>query len=163
MGRMKMPSTSEYRDVFIKTKVDMRLSMTEDKIALLMPIFDKDKALTADITVRHSYQSMVIATPFKEDKKAFYYNQRLVHEGKRAGDLRRCQVNLDDMLAVLDWGGSVDIRQYLVWSSMSYYLDNKTPLGLIWVRLWDTSRQAKICFYNGRLISWIWWISAYRC
>ena len=158
MGRMKMPSTSEYGDIVYKDKkVDMRFINDGKTRRLLcsMPFFDKDKALTADITLYDiPYQSMVIATPFKEDKKAFYYNQKIncmkVSGQVIYGDVK---FNLDDMLAVLDWGRGVwTYDNTWFWSSMSCYLDNKNTFGFnLGYGFGDTSKASEnMLFYNGK-------------
>ena len=83
MGRMKMPESSVMGDVCYRNKrveVAFKNNGKERHLILKMKRFHKDKDFFADVTLveRPEMDSMVIATPFPNKKKAFYYNQKII-------------------------------------------------------------------------------------
>ena len=81
MGKLKMPSTSETGNVVYR---DKRLYLAFEKTAGKRHIvcqfknFYEGKTFSCDIVLEQpEMDTMVIATPWKEDKKAFYYNQKI--------------------------------------------------------------------------------------
>ncbi|HHU43958.1 MAG: DUF2804 domain-containing protein [Bacillota bacterium] len=158
MGRMKMPTTSKTGDITFKNKkVDMRFLNDNGKRRLYcdMPYFDKSKGLKADIELYEEPQdSMVIATPFKDDKKAFYYNQK-INCLKVRGELvyNKKEYDINSLMAVLDWGRGVwtyDNTWY--WSSASAELENGESFGFnLGYGFGDTSAATEnMLFYKGR-------------
>lgn len=113
-GRMKMPATSESGDVhFNNSKVEMEFFHETNgrRLTLNMPNFENGFPLIADILLKDEpVDSMVIATPFLETPKAFYYNQKII--GMRAEGIVIHQGNQLEMSSVetfglLDWGRGV--------------------------------------------------------
>ena len=114
LGRMKMPASSESGDVhFINSKVEMEFFHEDNgrRITLNMPNFDNGFPLIVDILLKNEpMDSMVIATPFKEKPKAFYYNQKII--GMRAEGVvihqgQQMEVSSDTTFGLLDWGRGV--------------------------------------------------------
>ncbi|NCA68122.1 MAG: DUF2804 domain-containing protein, partial [Clostridia bacterium] len=112
MGRMKLPSSSVSGNVSYKSKkiqLDLINNGASRRLYCNMPDFDKGKQLIVDVTLSELPEdTMVIVTPFSEDKKAFYYNQK-INCMKVSGSMTygEKQYDLNDFLAVLDWGRGV--------------------------------------------------------
>ena len=81
MGKTNLPPTSAVGDVKFKNKkLAMEFLNKGDYRVLRVdyPEFDGGKGLRANVKLTDEPQdSMVIATPWAEDKKAFYYNQKI--------------------------------------------------------------------------------------
>ena len=117
LGRLGLPAspesgTSSYSDA----KVDMRFEVAGGLRRLVVAFrdFDAGQTLTADIVLdQPPRDTMVIATPWAEDPRAFYYNQKVV--GMRAvGSLwvgtHRHDFREDRSFGLLDWGRGVWTR-----------------------------------------------------
>ncbi|MDO4567550.1 MAG: DUF2804 domain-containing protein [Clostridia bacterium] len=112
-GRTQMPSSSREGDIRVALKnVQISFEHTDGKRALncSMPKFPGG-GLEAHIALTDEPRdSMVIATPFAEDAKAFYYNQKII--GMRASGTVRFEgreytFSPDDSFGLLDWGRGV--------------------------------------------------------
>ncbi len=158
MGRMRLPTTSERGDARYQSKkitLDFINGGNYRRLYCNMPKFDGDKQLIIDVNLTELPEdSMVIATPFAEDKRAFYYNQK-INCMKVTGNMRYGEkdYNLNNMLAVLDWGRGVwtyDNTWY--WSSMSARLKDGSTLGFnLGYGFGDTSAASEnMLFYKGR-------------
>ena len=81
LGRLHMPSDSSFGDVkTYNSKLQIEFIVRDGKLVIrcVYPEFDGGKGLKANITLESlNDDTMVIATPFKTDKKAFYYNQKI--------------------------------------------------------------------------------------
>jgi len=117
MGKMKMPWRS---DEGITHYDDKRADMTYEvsggmrRLHILFRNFLGGNDLHAEIVLDHEPQdSMVISTPWAEDPKAFYYNQKIV--GMRAvgsfdiGELHH-DFSEENSFGLLDWGRGVWTR-----------------------------------------------------
>lgn len=112
--KINMPSSSKTGDVMFRNKnCDIRFlhDGKNRKLYLNFLNFDKKQNLEVDLTLTDEpKQSMVIATPFKENKKAFYYNQKIVGF-KAYGEVKFGNENInfkkDNTFALLDWGRGV--------------------------------------------------------
>ncbi len=113
-GRMKMPATSESGDVhFNNSKVEMEFfhEINGRRLTLNMPNFENGFPLIADILLKDEpIDSMVIATPFLETPKAFYYNQKII--GMRAEGIvihqgNQLEMSSAETFGLLDWGRGV--------------------------------------------------------
>jgi len=157
MGKMKMPSSSASGDVTYKNKkIDIKFSSDNllRKLYCSIPKFDKGKGLIINAELTAPEDSMVIATPFGEDKTAFYYNQKIncmkikgtmVYDGK--------ETDLSKFSGTLDWGRGVwtyDNTWY--WGSLSSYLPDGTPFGFnLGYGFGDTTAASEnMLFYNGK-------------
>jgi hypothetical protein len=110
-GKKQLPDNSSYGDVISngngyslkflndgKKRVlyaNLNNFMTDVKLVAMVELTDEPK------------ETMVIATPYKEDKKAFYYNQK-INCMKASGYVEfnktRYEFAKTDSCAVLDWG-----------------------------------------------------------
>ena len=122
-----------------------------------MDFFSKDRPLDFDLLLTDAPpESMVIVTPYRENPKAFYYNQKIncirADGIIRFGDKEyRCDPS--DTFAVLDWGRGVwtyDNTWY--WGSASG-LANGVSFGFnIGYGFGDTSAATEnVLFYDGKI------------
>lgn len=113
-GKLGLPFTSEHGDVHFK-KDNLECHFVHEhgkrRLKLNMPHFYKRSSLFVDITLVPTMdESMVIATPLKKNKKAFYYNQKIL--GMRASgtvNYKNQQYTFyeNDSFGLLDWGRGV--------------------------------------------------------
>lgn len=133
LGKLGMPSSPEEGDVlynsgraqihFIKQKNKRRLVCRFEK-------FEGEKTLEANITLSgFPKEDMVIATPFKEDKKAFYYNSKvncMTAEGYVSFGGEIYEFDKSDSLGTLDWGRGVwTYKNTWYWGSLSTYVEGR--------------------------------------
>jgi hypothetical protein len=111
-GKFNLPSTSEKGDVHFKNK-KIELSYFNDgtnrKIVCNVFDFKNGVPLKAEIDLTNApEESMVIATPFYKNKKAFYFNQKL-NCMQADGTVQYGDQNFtfSDAFGVLDWGRGV--------------------------------------------------------
>lgn len=159
-GKLNMPSMSSEGVVkYANNRIDIQF-VTKDGIRTLecsYKNFEQGKDLMANIKLSNEPQdSMVIATPFAEDKKAFYYNQK-INCMKSEGIVKIGEDTYDfstpETLGVLDWGRGVwtyDNTWY--WGSLSTLLPNGKAFGFnIGYGFGDTSAASEnMLFYEGK-------------
>lgn len=114
LGKMGLRAASasgdaEYRNNRLHIKVETRPGMR--RLRCIVKDFYEGQPLSADLLIKQpDMESMCIATPFKENKKAFYYNQKIncmpVKGSVVIGDKVYKYKGTRDM-AVLDWGRGV--------------------------------------------------------
>jgi len=159
MGKMHMPSTSESGDVhFENKKVELSYYHEEGgrRLVLNMPKFDGVFPLIVDILLTDiPAESMVIATPFKEDPKAFYYNQKIV--GMRAQGIvihkgEELEVKSENSFGILDWGRGVwTYENTWYWGAGNGLIDGKIFGFNIGYGFGDTSAATEnMLFYEGK-------------
>ncbi|MBQ2004283.1 MAG: DUF2804 domain-containing protein, partial [Peptococcaceae bacterium] len=117
MGKTNLPSTSESgvsRLKIGKSEFTFTVGQGKRRLTCYLDKFKDGKPFEADILLFDEPQdSMVIATPFAEDKTAFYYNQKIV--GMRAqgtvkiGD-EEYVFAPEESFGMLDWGRGVWTR-----------------------------------------------------
>ncbi|MBN2540393.1 MAG: DUF2804 domain-containing protein [Bacilli bacterium] len=157
-GKFQMPNSPEKGDVVIKGKhYEFRFGLTEEARSIKVKIKDfvKGKDLAVDLLLkRMKDERMVIATPWKEKPKAFYYNQKvncMPTSGMiQLGD----EVYFYDKLkhlSVLDWGRGVwTYKNTWYWSSMSVYLNGQRFGFNLGYGFGDTSKATEnMLFYKG--------------
>ena len=159
MGKLKMPSSSESGHVMYK---DGRLQMKflkydgSRRIICHFDNFKDGKPFDCDITLEQpEMDSMVIATPWKEKKTAFYYNQKINcmrASGKARFDGRDYKFDPATDFGTLDWGRGVwtyDNTWY--WGSGNGVVNGK-PFGFnIGYGFGDTSAASEnVIFYDGK-------------
>ena len=98
---------------------------------------------------------MVIAIPFAEDRKAFYYNQKIngmKAEGKAVYDGEEYIFDPAVSTGTLDWGRGVwTYRNTWYWGSASGYVDGASFGFNIGYGFGDTSYATEnMLFYNGK-------------
>lgn len=112
--QLEMPESPEVGDIIYKDK-DVNLSFVHRNSTRELYLYLKNFEKASDIKVfirlfNEPKDSMVIATPFKEDKKAFFYNQKTI--GMSAcGHIRikdqTYPFSPNDSFGLLDWGRGV--------------------------------------------------------
>lgn len=159
MGKMHMPNSSESGDVhFENKKVELSYYHEEGgrRLVLNMPNFDGAFPLIVDILlIDIPAESMVIATPFKEDPKAFYYNQKIV--GMRAQGIiihkgKELEVRSENSFGILDWGRGVwTYENTWYWGAGNGLIDGKIFGFNIGYGFGDTSAATEnMLFHDGK-------------
>ena len=158
MGKLHLPETRERGNTVYR---DRRLTMEiakEDgrrRIVCSFKNFLDGKTFTCDLTLEQPpMDTMVIATPWKESRKAFYYNQKINcmrASGEAHFDGKTYVFDPDTDFGTLDWGRGVwtyDNTWY--WGSGNGVVDGK-PFGFnIGYGFGDTSAASEnILFYDG--------------
>ncbi|MFW9845419.1 MAG: DUF2804 domain-containing protein [Candidatus Thorarchaeota archaeon] len=130
-GRMNFPSTSEAGDVEYqdkKLKLGYYVEPRKRTIIIDAPEFKNEmgeEGLSGELVLHQDpdHDSMVIATSWKENRKKFYYNQKIncmPAEGTiRIGDARY-EFSPENSFGGLDWGrGNWTYRNRWYWGSAS--------------------------------------------
>lgn len=158
MGRYALPPTSETGDTVYKDKrLQMRFLVSEGKRRIVCDFKDfyEGKPFSCDILLHQpEMDTMVIATPWKEKKTAFYYNQKINcmrAEGTMQYAGKTYTFCPDTDYGTLDWGRGVwtyDNRWY--WGSGNATVKGK-PFGFnIGYGFGDTSAASEnMLFYDG--------------
>lgn len=157
-GKLRLPSSSKVGDVTYK---DKRINISflnnghQRNLSCNMKNFDNGKDFSCEFILKNEPKdSMVIATPFKEDKKAFYYNQKInciEVEGKAVYGEKEYSFSKDKTMAVLDWGRGVwTYKNTWYWGSASGRIHG-VPFGFnIGYGFGDTlAASENMVFYNG--------------
>lgn len=157
LGNMNMPASSKVGDVYFDNK-KMSISYINGEnhreIHCDVKNFEKGKDLFANLRLENEpKESMVIATPFKENKKAFYYNQKINCMdafGKVLFD--DVTYDFDGSFATLDFGRGVwtyDNTWY--WASASGKVDGIKFGFNLGYGFGDTSAATEnMIFYGGK-------------
>ena len=157
-GKTNMPSTSKIGDVKRTHKNATIEFLNDGKTRILkleMKKFNKNKNLKLEFTLTEEPKdSMVIATPFKENKKAFYYNQKIVGmkaEGYVIYDDQKIEFSKNNTLALLDWGRGVwTYKNTWYWGAGQGYVNNNLIGFNIGYGFGDTSAATEnMLFVNG--------------
>lgn len=158
-GKTNMPSTSKIGDVTRKHKkasIEFLNDGNKRILKLNMKKFDKEKDLKLEfILTDEPKDSMVIATPFKENKKAFYYNQKIIGmkaEGYVLYGNKKIEFNKDNTLGLLDWGRGVwTYKNTWYWGAGQGYINNKLVGFNIGYGFGDTSNATEnMLFIDGK-------------
>ena len=159
MGKTNMPSTSDKGNVLYNDKrlhIKFLKSEGERRIVCRFENFKDGKPFECDITLKQpEMDTMVIATPWKEKKTAFYYNQKIncmPASGKVKFDGKEYVFNPETDFGTLDWGRGVwtyDNTWY--WGSGNGIVNGK-PFGFnIGYGFGDTSAASEnMLFYDGK-------------
>lgn len=159
MGRLALPSTSKEGDIRVKnSKLAIEILVKNNKriIRCDYPEFDSGKGLKVNITLDNPTEdSMVIATPWAEDKKAFYYNQKIncmAASGKIEYDSKIYELCPDTDFGGLDWGRGVwTYDNYWYWGSGSGSVYGHRFGFNIGYGFGDTSAASEnVIFYDGK-------------
>ena len=158
MGKLKMPSTTDKGDVMYKDKrlyLEYKKRGNMRKIVCVFKNFHEGKTFTCDLTLTQpDGDTMVIATPWKEDKHAFYYNQKINcmrASGTCTYGSETYTFNSDTDFATLDWGRGVwTYDNYWYWGSGSGQIDG-VPFGFnLGYGFGNTNAASEnVIFYNG--------------
>lgn len=159
-GKLKMPSTSAIGDIEYKNK-RVQFSFKNDgktrKLYVRFGNFVEEKALVVNVELTDEpSESMVIATPFAGNPKAFYYNQKIncmrATGWARFDDKEYRFNNENNSLGTLDWGRGVwTYKNTWYWGSLSTVLGNDTFGFNIGYGFGDTSAASEnMLFFNGK-------------
>lgn len=159
LGKTNLPSTSAKGDVAFKNKnldISFAHSGSSRLIKMNYKTFDNKQRISCDIKLTDEPQdSMVIATPWAEDKKAFYYNQKincLRASGTVTYKGKIYTLNPEKDFAGLDWGRGVWTKDnYWYWGSGSGQI-NGVPFGFnLGYGFGDTTAASEnVIFYDGK-------------
>ncbi|MCC8022818.1 MAG: DUF2804 domain-containing protein [Clostridiales bacterium] len=159
MGKFHLPATSKTGDITYRDKrLDMKFLVREGRRRIVCDFqnFYEGKPFQCDITLEQPpMDTMVIATPWKEKKTAFYYNQKINcmrASGSACYDGREYKFNPETDFGTLDWGRGVwtyDNTWY--WGSGNGIVDGR-PFGFnIGYGFGDTSAATEnMLFYEGK-------------
>lgn len=158
-GKTGFPASSAEGDVVVKRKnADFCFKVLPDgtrKLTAWVQNFMDKKPIAAEFTLTEEPEdSMVIVTPFAEDKKAFYYNQK-INCMKAAGrvefDGQVIEFDPEESYATLDWGRGVwTYKNTWYWGSGNGTVEGR-PFGFnIGYGFGDTSAASEnMLFYDG--------------
>lgn len=156
---IQMPSNSSSGDIVVKNKkCDIRFVFEgkNRRLTCKFPNFEDNKLLEVDFLLsKEPKESMVIATPFKEKRTAFYYNQKIVGfkaEGyAKLGD-ELIEFKKENTLALLDWGRGVwTYKNTWYWGAGMQEIDGKLFGFNIGYGFGDTSSATEnMLFYDGK-------------
>ena len=158
MGKFHLPQSSDAGDTVYKDKrLHMEFQVRDGKrwIGCQFKNFYRGKPFSCSIVLEQpKMDTMVIATPWKEKKTAFYYNQKIncmPASGTMTFDGKTYTFSKETDFGTLDWGRGVwtyDNRWY--WGSGNTMLNGK-PFGFnIGYGFGDTSAASEnMLFYDG--------------
>ena len=161
MGKVGFPSTSKEGNVAYKDKqVDFSFETddTSKHLRASYKKFDGENDFECDIMLTNiPEESMVIATPFKDVPKAFYYNQKIVAmkargTAKYKGKTYEFTDN-NNSLGLLDWGRGVwTYKNTWYWGAGQTELPNGHTFGFnLGYGFGDTSAASEnMLFYDGK-------------
>ncbi len=156
--RLVLPESSETGDIRYgdnRVKVAFLHENGGRHLYMVMKNFDKGTDLKVSVILSEPPRdSMVIATPFKEDRKAFYYNQKII--GMRASGKvifrgRTYEIKKENSFGLLDWGRGVWTYENTWYWSAGQGLVNGKVFGFnLGYGFGDTTAASEnILFYDG--------------
>jgi hypothetical protein len=158
MGKLALPPTSEKGDIKVKNKKLALEYLVKDGKRIIRcdyPEFDNGKGIKVNISLENPKEdTMVIATPWADDDKAFYYNQKIncmPASGKVEYDGVTYELCPETDFGGLDWGRGVwTYNNYWYWGSGSGNV-NGHRFGLnIGYGFGDTKAASEnVIFYDG--------------
>ncbi len=159
MGKTNLPPTSTSGDTRINGKgytLWFKNKGNTRRLISHMDDFVNGSPIDADISILDEPdESMVIATPFKNRKKAFYYNQKI--NCMRAHGIVRFEnkeyiFRPENSFATLDWGRGVwTYKNTWYWGSASGVVDGEQFGFNIGYGFGDTSNASEnMIFYKGK-------------
>lgn len=159
-GKTNLPATSAAGDITVQRRgADFCFRVLPDgsrRLDCRMKNFMDGKPIHAEFTLTEAPQdSMVIVTPFAEDKKAFYYNQKINcmrAAGRVEWDGSTIEFDPAETFGTLDWGRGVwTYKNTWYWGSGNAMVNGK-PFGFnIGYGFGDTSAASEnMLFYDGK-------------
>lgn len=159
MGKTGMPSTTRSGDVKFRNKklaIEFLHKGEYRIIRMSYPSFDNGKGIRCSIKLTaEPDESIVIATPWDEDKKAFYYNQKINcfrASGKVEYNGRLYKLDGNRDFAGLDWGRGVwTYDNYWYWASGSGQVNGHTFGFNLGYGFGNTKAASEnVIFYDGK-------------
>jgi hypothetical protein len=157
-GKLAMPSTSSSGDIEVKRK-DAHFSFKHEsggrRLMVRFDEFTDARPFFCDIFLSDAPEdSMVIATPFSDDKKAFYYNQKINcmrAKGSFGFNGSEYHFELQNSVGLLDWGRGVwTYKNTWYWGSASGLVQGKSFGFNIGYGFGDTSSASEnMLIYDG--------------
>ena len=159
MGKTGFSPTSDKGDVSFRDKklaISYRLKGNDRIITLDCPGFASPRGevgLSGEIALKRDpkMDTMCIATSWKENRKAFYLNQK-INCMPAAGTVKiggsEYKFTPDKDFGALDWGRGVwEYSSFWVWASASGFLPDRRRIGLnMGYGFGDTSAASENCF-----------------
>lgn len=132
-GKTNMPASTKTGDVYFKNsraEYSFELDNGKRHLTCTLKNFKDKKDLKCDITLlSEPEESMTIATPYKEDELAFYYNQKIncmPASGTVEFDGKTYEFKPENSFGLLDWGRGVWLYNGTwYWSSASGIVNGK--------------------------------------
>lgn len=158
-GKKNFPSVSDSGNVYSsgkKHRISFEIIDGKRVLDFHMDNFRDGKPIEGHVELDMlDDESMVIATPYKEDKKAFYYNQKIncmTASGKVTFDGKEYLFDKSDSFGVLDWGRGVwTYKNTWYWGSASGLVDGERFGFNIGYGFGDTSAASEnMLFYKGK-------------
>ncbi len=158
-GKLNLPSSADKGDVSFSMKgFEMKFFNDGKKRNLICHCenFHEGKSLDIDVTLTDfPEERMVIATPFPNAPKAFYYNQKIncmTASGSANFGGQEYSFNDNGSLGLLDWGRGVwTYKNTWYWGSLSAILDGEKFGFNIGYGFGDTSAASEnMLFYKGK-------------
>ncbi|MCM0648099.1 DUF2804 domain-containing protein [Clostridium swellfunianum] len=159
-GNYNMPETSKSGNISV-TQDGLYISFEKDNTSRILkvdcPYFHKGFNLKGEITLHQpdAMDTMVIATPFNKDKKAFYYNHK-INCMDASGELyfgdEKVLFERKNSFGVLDWGRGVwTYSNTWYWGSASGSISN-IPFGFnIGYGFGDNNKATEnVVFYDNK-------------
>jgi hypothetical protein len=158
LGKLHMPPSSSMGDIHFenkRVKLDFAIQNNRRILNVDFKDFYEGKNLKGKLTLyQPNDDSMVIATPFSENKRAFYYNQK-INCMPASGTISLgddvYQFDDNDSFGILDWGRGVwTYENTWYWGSASGLVDGKRFGFNIGYGFGDTSAASEnMLFYDG--------------
>lgn len=158
-GKLGLPESSESGDTVYHSadcRFDFIRKAAERQLHLFMKDFIPGEDLEADLVLQDLRdESMVIATPWKENPLAFYYNQKIncmPTSGTVKLGSREIVFDPAKTFAVLDWGRGVwTYKNTWFWGSASGLVGGKRFGFNIGYGFGDTTKASEnMIFYDGK-------------
>ncbi len=159
MGSLNMPTDSAKGDIFKKNKNVELAYIHVDGGRRLTGKYKKCRShgeLEFDLFLKdYNDDTMVIATPWAENKKAFYYNQKIncmPASGYIKFDGRTIEIKPEKHFGTLDWGRGVwTYDNTWIWGSGNGYVNGKRFGYNIGCGFGDTTAASEnMIFYDGK-------------
>lgn len=157
-NKLRLPETSVIGDIKYQDN-RVKASFCHDsgnrKLYLEMKNFDGNSDLKVSVVLSKTPKdSMVISTPFKEDKKAFYYNQKIIGmsaQGKVTYQDKIYEFQPDNSFGLLDWGRGVwTYENTWYWSAGQTLINGKVFGFNLGYGFGDTTAASEnMLFYDG--------------
>ncbi|MGM9808614.1 MAG: DUF2804 domain-containing protein [Bacilli bacterium] len=158
-GKTNFPSTSKIGDVVsLNKKVHFSFKNDGNKRILEVNFPNFMKGITCNVyceLTEEPQDSMVIATPFFKNKKAFYYNQKIVGfkaNGYIEYDNQKYEFTSSNTRGILDWGRGVwTYKNTWYWGAGAFIQDNHEIGFNIGYGFGDTSNASEnMIFFDGK-------------
>ncbi|MHA1865287.1 MAG: DUF2804 domain-containing protein [Candidatus Heimdallarchaeaceae archaeon] len=155
-GKTNLPISSEKGDIHYKGKNFKISILKKDNQRIInfdFPNFTENSDISGELILYQNpnMDTMVIATPWKNKPKCFYYNQKIncmPTEGKVKYGNKEHSFEKENSFAVLDWGRGVwPYRDIWYWGSASGIQDGVSVGFNIGYGFGDTSAATENIFY----------------